>query len=616
VSDSRNRVIWMILAALFLIGVRVTLAVLIWEPGWSALTWDDFSRVAISQGWAEDPYLVADLVWLPLPIWINGLSFALLGDAFNTNPMALTAIVNTTAVIITSLVTAWTSWLIFRSRSAFLLVLALILFAPWGVFLGGSGLAEPLYYLAISVVALSAVKWAQTASLWALGFGSAAIAAATAMRYEGWWLAAAWLGLALFETVRARGDMGRIRSLLAAWPRVIIAAAPLLVPAWWMAVNFARTGSPIFFAQQSAAIFLGAYGADLFRNIVGRFTYYPVGLIKAAPILLAGVIAVFLLRRSMPEVRGLGRLFGLAFALFYATSILSPAVGGFPERFLFAFILGLAPILGAVPGFLRERVPQSRQALAVASLGLVVVSFIVVRISNQPEEWTHAPDLLLLTEALDVGEHSVALGGAMPQDGIPIDIRNGSDTALVSIDDPGLDIHVERSPAQIVDLVESGAPSVGRYHLVGPGADEVSVALCPGCDGWVWEDETGVERSLSGEGYLWLEFIADDPLEGQSTSITRTVAGGSSGHLDMRWLYGHGFNSGRLRVDVALDNDTLFSTDISAPSAWTRVPFELPPGSNDATLVVSVTALPGIEQGWAWGRASTVLVRELMVEQQ
>jgi len=108
----------------------------------------------------------------------------------------------------------------------------------------------------------------------------------------------------------------------------------------------------------------------------------------------------------------------------------------------------------------------------------------------------------------------------------------------------------------------------------------------------------GTERPISGQGFLWLEFITNDPFSGQTTSISRIAAGGSSGHLDLRWLYGHGFNSGRMRVDVSLDGDILFSTDISAPSAWTRVPFELPSGSDDATVSISVTALPGIEQGW------------------
>jgi hypothetical protein len=120
---------------------------------------------------------------------------------------------------------------------------------------------------------------------------------------------------------------------------------------------------------------------------------------------------------------------------------------------------------------------------------------------------------------------------------------------------------------------------------------------------------------MSGAGFLWLEFITDDPLPGQTTSISRTVNDGTSGHLDLRWLYGHGFNSGRLRVEVSLEDDILFSTDVSAPSAWTRVPFMAPPGSGDVTVTVSVTALPGIEQGWLWGRASTVLVRELVIEE-
>ena len=95
----------------------------------------------------------------------------------------------------------------------------------------------------------------------------------------------------------------------------------------------------------------------------------------------------------------------------------------------------------------------------------------------------------------------------------------------------------------------------------------MEVVVCPGYDGWVWMNEMGTERPITSQGFLWLEFITNDPLSGQTTYISRTVAGGSSGHLDLRWLYGHGFNSGRMQVDVSFDGDILFSTDISAPSA-------------------------------------------------
>lgn len=49
-----------------------------WEPGWSAPTWDDFTRVALAQEWADDPFLaIGDLVWLPIQTWGYGIAFAL-----------------------------------------------------------------------------------------------------------------------------------------------------------------------------------------------------------------------------------------------------------------------------------------------------------------------------------------------------------------------------------------------------------------------------------------------------------------------------------------------------------------------------------------------------------
>jgi hypothetical protein len=70
-----------------------------------------------------------------------------------------------------------------------------------------------------------------------------------------------------------------------------------------------------------------------------------------------------------------------------------------------------------------------------------------------------------------------------------------------------------------------------------------------------------------------------------------------------------------MRVEVSVDSEILFSTDISAPSEWQRVNFDLAEDSNGAALTVSVIALDGIEQGWLWGRSSTVLVREVVVEE-
>jgi hypothetical protein len=253
---------------------------------------------------------------------------------------------------------------------------------------------------------------------------------------------------------------------------------------------------------------------------------------------------------------------------------------------------------------------------------VVVTTF---RTLDRPQEWTHAPDLLLLTEALaEVGpsETRLTIGEGMADDAVPLDVRNGDRNEVVpAIGTPvepgaGIDLWVERNPSRIVEIAGEASPAVGRYRLFGPLADRVEVARCPGCDGWTWVDETGVARSVPGNGFVAMEFVTDDPLPGERVSLVRPISRAAEparGHLELRWLYGHGFNEGRLLLTVTVDGTPIFSTDISAPSRWTRVPFELAPGDEAADLRVTVEALPGIEQGWGWGRASTVLVRELAV---
>jgi hypothetical protein len=113
------------------------------------------------------------------------------------------------------------------------------------------------------------------------------------------------------------------------------------------------------------------------------------------------------------------------------------------------------------------------------------------------------------------------------------------------------------------------------------------------------------------------EFVTDDPTPGQRTGAVKSISQAAyrqRGSVDLRWLYGHGFNRGRMQVLVTLDGVTILEADVGDPSRWTRVEFDVPTGDGTSQLRVDVVALPGIEAGWAWGRASTVLIRELIVE--
>jgi hypothetical protein len=614
-----------IVAVVALLVARIALGIVTWTPGWSALTWDDFTRVAIARQWADAPFWFNGFVWLPIPVWVTGAVFAVFGGLFSSSPMALMAVLNTAAVVVASAVTAWSAHRMFKDPIGSLVVFALVLFAPWNYFLSLSGLAEPLYFVAISIAVLGLVSWASTGKTAALVLGSVGVAAAAGMRYEGWWLAAAWLAVVGVDSlllVRTGSLRDVLRERLGA---IIVAGAPLLVPLAWMGVNLANEGSPLYFSRESARIFKAAYGG--FESRMQRIVYYPMSLFRSAPfvLILEGIVALVRWRRRVVVL--LVGLFATQFVLFYGTSLTSQAVGAFPERFLFAFALGLAPLVGGLPGVLRDLVPSRMLKPAAVGLLVVAVAVTVARLQDRPQEWTHAPDLLALNEQIGIVADpdllEVVAGPQTESDHIPLAIQNGTQVALSVTSDPGAvpgqagDVWLERSPRRIIDNRIEYAPAIGRYRLAGPLAELFRLSSCPGCDDWTWVDEGGNERPLTGGPYLGFQFVTEDPLPGERTAIVTTIEPSPqdrSGSVDLRGLWGHGFNRGRMSIQVTLDDTLVYEGDIGDPSRWTRVEFDVPAGADPHRLSVSVVALPGIEAGWGWGTASAVLVRELVVD--
>jgi len=624
-AAARKRWIWVAVVASLAIVARIALGVATWQPGWSALTWDDFTRVAIAQEWAAEPFFVNGLVWLPLPVWITGSVYALAGRWFVASPMALMAILNSSAVMVAAGVSAWSAHRIFADRVGTLVVLILTLFAPWSYFLSLSGLAEPLYFVAIALATAGLISWAVSGRDRWLVLGSLGVAGAAAMRYEGWWLAAAWLAVIGVDTlVLLRRDS--ISSVVKQrFGTLAIAAAPFVVPFAWMATNFAQTGSPTAFARESARYFESAYGA--FERRLDRIVYYPAALVRSAPFLLVleGLAAVTN-RRRRPVVLLVG-LFSVQFLLFYVASSVTGAYGAFPERFLFAYALGLSPLVGGLPGALRRAVPVRILRPLGAALIAVLLVATIGRLLDRPEEWTHAPDLLAFNEQLGFvardGRFDVVVGDRTKTDIVPMRVQNGNRVGVLVADGlpgtrSGVSLWAERIPADVVGLGLDPNPAIGRFRMSGPLADGMALPQCPGCDNWTWRDESGIERPLGGGPYLGLEFVTDDPRPGQSAALVNTIERKPQpqrGSVDLRWLYGHGFNRGRIAVIVALDGRQLFEADIGDRSRWTKVEFDVPPGEGTSELLVEVVARDGIESGWGWGRASTVLVRRLVVEE-
>lgn len=611
-------------SAIAMLAVQVVWGVVTWRPGWSALSWDDFAKVEIAQAWATDPTLSPDLVWLPVPFWVYGTAFALFGESFAASPMALVAIVNTVAILATAVMVGLTARAVFDSNIGGLIAYAAVLFSPWGFFTSLSGLSEPLYYLAVATAAWSYVGWLERRRLPLLLVGGMAVAAAAAIRYEAWWLAVAWwLSIVLSER---RNLLTRERSSFLA---VLVAAVPAVTPLAWFALNAARAGDALYFVTRERQAYAGGYGTELYDSVLERLTFYPLALYRSAPLLLMLEALVFLRLWRNRTAKRLALLFAATFVGWYASTVFAPPVGIFSERYMFVFAIGIAPLLGGLPQVLFSVRSRRRRRVLTAACLVSVVALSTYQIVDRPVEWTHPPDLLTLNDALgsaarDHGPLLVQVGPGMEIDLTPMRVQNGSNLRVVPGDPdrgPGeiptdVDLWVERLPERVKGTTAGAV--IGRYRLYGPGVEQLGrLEPMPGGDGWVYRSERGETSPIPPGPFVGLEFAGDDPPPGSEASIRRTVEKSTlelDGSLELRSMYGHGYNTGRISVLVRLDEVTIHRHDIADPSQWTEVRFVVPAGTGISTIDVVVAAEPGIEAGWGWGRVSTVLVRSFLVD--
>lgn len=618
-----------------MIASRIALGAVLWRPGWSALSEDDFHRVAMAQTWAARPFLlIPEMIWLPLQAWVHGLALQLFGGAFTDNPMLLVALVNSAASVGTAALVGWSAGELFASARGGLLAFAVVLFAPWAVFTSLSGLSEPLYYLAVALAVWGLVGWGTGKRTWRLAIGSLGVAASCCARYEGWLLAACWLVIVAFGAADASEPtlQGLIRSWWTRRPELVLAALPLLVPVAIVAVTAVHRGTLLGFVAAQAQYTVA--GAIEVRSELERWLYYPVPFVQSAPVLIPALIALAVWSvRTTPAARLVVSLVSLHFLVFCVLTTASRAMGGFRERFLFAFVIGLAPLLGAVPPIL-DRLRQVRIRWIIAALLASISAGAAVHgLANPPDEYKPAADLLELQSALGATARArgrpltVLVGPGVERDAIYLKIPNGGRLQIASARQHGLrdpvtlpdwvDIWVERLPARVASISVSAGRVVGRYHLYGPAAPEIPEGATT-LAGWGRRDQSGMRVPLAPTWPLVAEFTDDDPRPGATVSLDRTVARGHDprpGSLRIRRTYGLGSYLGRIMAEVRVDERTVFRRDIGQRGGTETATFQIPSGVGDSVVAVVLTALPGIERGWGWGRASTTLVTEFRVDE-
>jgi hypothetical protein len=405
----------------------------------------------------------------------------------------------------------------------------------------------------------------------------------------------------------------------------MVVAIPMLAPLGWIALNFQRTGDPLFFVRASRAHFDSAYGGA--AGIVHRLVDLPLGLWQAAALVLIAIGFSAAVHRNNPIVRALVAIVGTAWLLLYLSSVFSP-VHSARERFLFAFAVALAPLLAGLPEATRR---PTRRTRTVAIVGATVLAVVIatVGILDRPRLWAPPPDFLTLGDRFGVitsGDDPlrVVIGPGMLYEPVELAAWHGAgvrvtvdgDAGVPAAIPDGVDLWVERLPERIALHPDGAAAVIGTYAVFGPAAPLVAGGPCAGCDDWTLRDELGTDSPVVPGPFVAVRFTSDDPPPGSEAVVYRDLvpaAGERSGSVELQWLYGtNGLNAGRVRVEVRVDGALIWSKDIGEPRRWVRIPFTVPAAG--ARIEVAVVAQPGIEQGWEWGRASAVLIRRFQVE--
>lgn len=601
-----------LIAALLL--VRGLVNLWLWEPGVLALTWDDFSRVAAARDWAQRPFLAEpSLIWLPLHTYVLGSGFAVAGDLFLDDPMALAAMVHTFILIVSALLLGGAAHELFKSRAALVLVFALALFAPWVTFLSNSGLGEPVYYAGLALAAFGLARWINRQSLGALLSFIIGVVVATSCRYEAWIFAPLVPGAVLARhCLASRSSPGTLRVIVR---DTCLASLAGIVPALWMTMQFVRTGDAIGFVSRSAAMFTAAYGAGTYESTMARLGYYPAALLNSDPVLVVvAIVSVFMGWRTARGLRFLACGVALHLSLFVGSALMTKALGAFNERFMFAYAYVLLPSVGVFPvWFAKLPRTSTRRGLAFA-LSVILGLWIVVHSRERPEEWTHGPDMLKLgtylraTAVRSGTALSLRTSPGVELYQLPLSVQSGtllhigsgrpeSGEAFLS------SLHEELDDARVAEV------RIGRFELRGVGAPHAD--FCGPAWHWTFVDESGRARELDAYCYAALEFRENDPPPTSRARLMTTIPAAERGFpVRIRALYGHGFQRGRVRFSAFVDGRRVWEGDIGDPSRWLDVCIPKREDGASTQLLIELVASPSIEKGYGWGRASTVLVTQ------
>ena len=406
---------------------KLAASVCVIAAGFRAVSDDDYARIVIAQRFAETPHLdPSGTSWLPVPFWIYGAAFRLLGGSL--------AVAQGVAVFLgvgAALLLLRAARLCGAGRAGALLGALLAALFPWSVYLGAAAVPEaPTAALLVYGMATLAVDAPRERAL-----GAFAIAAGCFSRYEAWPVAAVFAVFTLLDARKARDARAALPAFVALGPIAL-----------WLLHGVFIHGDALFFWKRVAA----------YRHALGpgpllgaRLLAVPRWLFATEPELWLGLLVVLGDARSLSRMR---RPL-VACAALFAFLALGEVMGGGPthhaERAVLAVWFVAALGLGGALGRAIERRPARRLAWCAYAAAVLVFGWLY-RAAERPDFVDRGPEIeagararelgapALLIDTLDYGYLAVTASFGKPNAAVPFDDRDprhaSSPDALASVD--------------------------------------------------------------------------------------------------------------------------------------------------------------------------------------
>jgi hypothetical protein len=347
--------------------VYALLTLFILQRGFLEYNADGYTRIVRGHEWLNAPRWEVG-IWLPLQTWLFG------GGLFLHDALAVTPRVIDVALTVWTLINLYLIGRTLAGRWAGFIAALLGAIFPWVVWLGVSGMSEPLFHATLSLGVLGFVRWVFERRLRWLVIAAVGLLLSTMVRYEGWFYAATFAALVILLAWRWRALSARI---------VALAALPLAFPLVWIEQYWQLYGDPLGFAHETADMKAALDSGNTTAGLIRKLTAYPEATARLAPwlALLCVAAACYALYRRVrwwPVIALVGGQAALLTGVSAAFSNLGPGA----ERYLLSNFILLFPVLGAALVLL------PRGALRLVGVALLTFAAIgVIRTAVRPPTW-------------------------------------------------------------------------------------------------------------------------------------------------------------------------------------------------------------------------------------